>query len=478
MSSRSRPREAAAGDPLGRRECSLRAPRTFTHPGLLPHAVNSLGLLVGFLVVTFLGVVSGIATGLSPGLHVNNVAALVLATQSAWGAFIAGVVPGAVDPDTVGLLLACYLLATAASHAVFDFIPSVFLGAPTEETALATLPGHRLLLMGQGAKAVALAARGAVLGTAFALVVVFPLRILLADPVGLAERFRGWAPWFLVFVLAALLLSEARGRKWRRVARAAWVQTLAAVLGIAVLRGISPLDSGVVLFPLFSGLFGLPSLLFGLRSRPGDIPSQRIEPLRALSREDVGSAIRGTMAGASVSWLPGLSGGAAATLASLRFRKPIGPTQFMVVLGAVSTSTALLSVAVLFMIHRARSGAAAAVAELLPDSGAWSNPLATPSSLLILLAASGLATAVSAPLSARVARFVANRWSASDPRHISAASILVLILLLGFVTGGPGLAIAAVSTVVGLVPVALRVRRVHLMASLLVPVLIGSLVVA
>ncbi|HKW42578.1 MAG TPA: tripartite tricarboxylate transporter permease, partial [Thermoplasmata archaeon] len=121
--------------------------------------MNSLGLLVGFLVVTFLGVVSGIATGLSPGLHVNNVAALVLATQSAWGAFIAGVVPGAVDPDTVGLLLACYLLATAASHAVFDFIPSVFLGAPTEETALATLPGHRLLLMGQGAKAVALAAR-------------------------------------------------------------------------------------------------------------------------------------------------------------------------------------------------------------------------------------------------------------------------------------------------------------------------------
>ncbi|HKW43821.1 MAG TPA: hypothetical protein VJP06_06500, partial [Thermoplasmata archaeon] len=110
--------------------------------------------------------------------------------------------------------------------------------------------------------------------------------------------------------------------------------------------------------------------------------------------------------------------------------------------------------------------------------GAWSNPLATPDSLLILLAASGLATAVSAPLSARVARFVANRWSASDPRHISAASILVLILLLGFVTGGPGLAIAAVSTVVGLVPVALRVRRVHLMASLLVPVLIGSLVVA
>lgn len=431
--------------------------------------------LVGFLLFTLLGVASGIATGLSPGLHINNVAALVLATQSAWTSFIASVLPDAADSGTVGLLLASYLLATAASHAVFDFIPSVFLGAPTEDTALATLPGHRLLLVGQGAKAVALAARGAVLGTALALVGLIPLRVLLADPIGLAERFRSWSPWFLVFVLSALLASEARGKRWRRIARAAWVQVLAGILGIATLRGLSPLDSGAVLFPLFSGLFGIPSLLFGLRSRPGEIPVQRIEPLRPLSRDDIASAVRGTFAGASVSWLPGLSGGAAATLASLRVRKPIGPTQFMVVLGAVSTSTALLSVAVLFMIHRARSGAAVAVADLLGDLGSWSSPLGTPASLLVLLAATGLATAIAAPLAARMAQLIARRWSISDPRRISAVSIIVLAILLGFVSGLPGLAIAVLAAVVGLVPVALRVRRVHLMAALLVPVLLGYL---
>ncbi|HSS44211.1 MAG TPA: tripartite tricarboxylate transporter permease, partial [Thermoanaerobaculia bacterium] len=362
------------------------------------------GFVLGFLLFTLLGVASGIATGLSPGLHINNVAALVLATRSTWASFIASVFPDAADSETVGLLLACYLLAAAASHAVFDFVPSVFLGAPTEDTALATLPGHRLLLVGQGAKAVALAARGAVLGTAFALVVLIPLRLLLADPVDLAARFRSWSPLFLIFVISALLASEARGRRWRRVARAAWVQAVAGLLGIAVLRGLSPLDSGTVLFPLFSGLFGIPSLLFGLASRAGDIPAQRIEPLRRLSRDDVASAIRGTLAGASVSWLPGLSGGAAATLASLRLRKPIGPTQFMVVLGAVSTSTSLLSVAVLFMIQRARSGAAVAVADLLIDPGRWSNPIATPASLLLLLVATGLATAIAAPLAARIAR--------------------------------------------------------------------------
>src|SRR5207245_9993767 len=178
-----------------------------------------------------------------------------------------------VDRADAGLFLSCFLLAAAGSHAVFDFVPTVFLGAPTEDTALATLPGHRLLLVGQGAKAVALAARGALLGTAFAVVALVPLRFLLADPVRLADHFRPWPPAFVGFVLAAVLASELRGRKRvPRLARAVWVQALAAGLGIAVLRGPSLVAPDAVLFPLFSGLFGIPSLLLGLRARPGSIP--------------------------------------------------------------------------------------------------------------------------------------------------------------------------------------------------------------
>src|SRR5437867_11641502 len=207
-----------------------------------------------------LGLLAGALTGLSPGLHVNNVAALVLATQAAFAGFLAALVPDiSAEPETMGLLLSCFLLATAGSHAVFDFIPAVFLGAPTEDTALATLPGHRLLLVGQGAKAVALAARGALLGSAFAVVALVPLRLLLAEPIGLADRFRPWTPIFLVCVLAAVLASEWRGRsRVRRVLCAVWVQTLAAGLGIAVLRGPSLVDPGAVLSPPFSGLFGIP----------------------------------------------------------------------------------------------------------------------------------------------------------------------------------------------------------------------------
>ncbi|HEX9340412.1 MAG TPA: tripartite tricarboxylate transporter permease [Thermoplasmata archaeon] len=429
---------------------------------------------LGFLFVALLGVLTGVLTGLSPGLHVNNVAAFVLATGPAWASFLASVLPEA-GPSDVGIFLSVYLLATAATHAVFDFIPSVFLGAPAEGSALATLPGHRLLLVGQGAKAVALAARGVVLGTAFAVLALIPLRTVLADPIGLADRFRPWSAAFLAFVLAALLLSEFRGRKTHRVRRAAWVQALAGVLGVAALRGPTPLEAGVILFPLFSGLFGVPSLIVGMRARPGTIPFQRLEPLRPINREDVRSAIRGTLAGASVSWLPGLSGGAAATIASLRVRKSTGPSQFMVVLGAVSSSTALLSVAVLYMIHRSRSGAAVAVDRLLPEYGAWPEPFRIPASLLVLIGGTVLATAVAAPLAVRTARWVAVRSSTANPRRLCGASLAAIVILLAIVSGPVGLAVAAIAAIVGLVPIALRVRRVHLMASLLVPVLVGYL---
>lgn len=449
----------------------------FTRGGRRSSGVTGVGLLVGFLLLTLLGVLAGCLTGLSPGLHVNNVAALVLAMRGAWAGLVSALFPGASsDSASSGLLISCFLLATAASHAVFDFIPSVFLGAPTEDTALATLPGHRLLLVGQGAKAVALAARGALLGTALAAVAVFPLRFLLSDPIDLAERFRPWTAPFLVFVLGAIVVSDLRWtNRMRRAARAVWVQLLAAILGIAVLRGPPLVEPAAVLFPLFSGLFGIPNLLVGLRGRAGRIPRQRLEPIRGISFGDGWSALRGTLAGASVSWLPGLSGGAAATLASIGTRRRVGPGQFMVVLGAVSTSTAVLSVAVLFMIHRARSGAAAAIRTLIGDLPAWSDPWSTPGSLVALILAAVLATAIAAPLAARLSLQVAARWSRFNTRRLSAISLLAVLALIGLVTGPVGLAVTGLASLVGLVPVALGVRRIHLMASLLVPVLLSSL---
>ncbi len=431
----------------------------------------------GLLLATFLGTATGLLTGLAPGLHVNNVAALVVATKAGWFAAFGVLAPAwAIEPGGVALLAACYLLAAASSHAVVDFVPSVFFGAPTEETALSLLPGHRLLLRGQGPKAVALAARGSVLGAFLAVVLLVPLRTLLSDPVGLADAFRPWAPVFLAGLLAALLVTEARSRhRARRVAGSALVQLLAGALGLVALRGPAIVDPNTALFPLFAGLFGLPNLILSLRTRPGAIPPQRNERLGPFGRADLVHATRGAVAGAAVSWLPGLSGGAAATLASATSRRTISPPAFMVVLGAVSTSTTILSVAVLFMIGKTRCGTAVAVRDFLGWPAPWADPLQVPLVLGALVVASILAVTCAAPISAALARALGPRWSDLDPRRLSAATLGGITLLLAIASGPWGLALAAFSALVGAVPIRIGVRRVHLMAALLVPVLVGYL---
>jgi len=119
--------------------------------------MDSLALIGAVLGMTFLGVGAGTLTGLAPGIHVNNVAALVLATRAAWGSLIALLAAGP-SPEETSLLLSVFLVAATVAHAVLDFVPSVFLGAPSEEVGT-LLPGHRMLLSGDGATAVALAGR-------------------------------------------------------------------------------------------------------------------------------------------------------------------------------------------------------------------------------------------------------------------------------------------------------------------------------
>lgn len=436
-----------------------------------------LAFLAAFTLLVLLGLGTGAVTGLAPGLHVNNVAAVVLATRASWIALVLG--PWSMaEPSALGLLLSCYLLATAVSHGIFDFVPSVFLGAPTEETALSILPGHRMLLEGDGPKAVALAARGAVLGTAMAAVVLLPLRWLLGEPIGLADAFRPWTWLFLIAMLAAMLATELRGRRHRarRLVRAAWVQLLAGLLGVAVLRGPSGIDPNIALFPLFSGLFGMPNLVLAMWTKPGKIPEQQLGFLDPVDRDQIGHAARGALAGAAVSWLPGLSGGAAATLASAgSSRRRPNPGAFMVLLGAVSASTAILSVAVLFIIGRARSGTAAAVLSLLGSVEAWASTDAVPEAVAWLMVASVISAAIAAPLAAMLGRSLGPQWSRRDPRVLSGATLVALLLLILAAAGFVGAAIAALACIVGLVPVRMGVRRIQMMSCLLVPVLLSYL---
>jgi putative membrane protein len=104
--------------------------------------------LFDLIFACIIGVLCGVVTGLIPGIHVNTV-----------GAFVFSASPFLLysySPE----VLAVFLLSMSISHALLEFIPSMFLGVPDEGTVLSVMPGHYLLLQGRGKEAIRLVSLG------------------------------------------------------------------------------------------------------------------------------------------------------------------------------------------------------------------------------------------------------------------------------------------------------------------------------
>lgn len=459
---------------------------------------------VAAAIFTLFGVVAGTGTGLAPGLHVNNVALVLLASREAFEYAILSVFPVAAAPELIAIE-SSFIMGTVIGHGFLDFIPSVYLGAPEEETALSVLPGHRMLLAGNAHIAIRLASIGALAGVALSLPLLLPVRFVLGPPLDGHDRMRGAIGFVLLAIVGALILSERERRapskfggdyvispRSRQRLLALGFLLGSGALGFVLLDtewfsawnwfpfASHPTDFGsLVLFPLFTGLFGFSTLALSSRSRT-NIPPQRLarESLKLDRKRFARGLLSGTVAGACVSWLPGLSSGAATALAQFLSRghddaSEDAQREFMVALGAVSTATSMFTVSVLFIIDRARSGVAVAIREL--NAGQvpmWTVPSEPPFLLLVVALSAAIAALVSYPVALGFSRLAA-RWIHRIRYDVLARVVLgILAVLLLFLAGTAGLLIAILAGVLGLGPPLAGVKRVHLMGCLVVPVVL------
>ena len=82
-------------------------------------------MLLEILAAILIGSSFGIVTGITPGVHINLVAALLL--------IISPILLQYFSP----FILATVIIAMSIVHTFLDFIPGCFLGAPDESTAMA-----------------------------------------------------------------------------------------------------------------------------------------------------------------------------------------------------------------------------------------------------------------------------------------------------------------------------------------------------
>jgi putative membrane protein len=242
---------------------------------------------------------------------------------------------------------------------------------------------------------------------------------------------------------------------------------------------------GWAFLPLFTGLFGLPTLLMSLSSRP-TIPQQYISMKERISRKEKAKGLAfGTFTGSFLSWFPGITSSEAALLASQASASVKrdedeedggkATERFMVTVSAINVANALSNFVALFVILRTRSGAAKATGDILGSNLiGWDHVLPVPWQLGLILIAILVSSTMAYFMTMRLAKLFAEKFHRVPYRKLVLGIIVFLVILVVMMSGPLGVMILVIATLLGLIPPTVGVRRVHLIGALIVPVLFSS----
>ncbi len=391
------------------------------------------------MIALSLGMLLGIFTGLTPGVHTNLLAVLLVSASPLLLAY------------TEVLVLAVFIIALSVTNTFVDAIPSIFLGAPDSDMALGVLPGHRYLLRGFGYMAVKLTLIGS-FGALILSIIIFPFSIPLVRFV--YPVVEGYIGYMLIAVVLFMIMRDNK-KLW-----AVFVFLAAGSLGIVVLN-MNGLEQP--LFPMLSGIFGVSTLVISLRDTCS-IPEQKTEQRIKLKKgHAVKALLSGQFSGFITAVFPGL-GAAQAAVISMQITRKLGDHGFMILIGSINTVNFVLSISALYAIDKARNGSIVAISEVMGDVGIRAS--------IVFLAAALVSGAVSVYATLRIAKVFSSLMTRVNYRALVAFVIIFIALLVIVLTGPLGFLVLLVSTAVGIIPAEVKVTRTHGMGCLLLPVIL------
>ena len=249
-------------------------------------------MIIEILLFTFFGIGLGTVVGLLPGAHINNILPLILSLSFFF---------------TSPYYLAVFIVSIAVTQIFISYIPSIFFGAPDENTALSVLPGHKLLLEGRGHEAIKLTIVGGIgaLITSLIFISVFANYF-----VRLYEISRPYIQYAIALVVLIMIVME---KKLKRILATTLIIALSGFFGVLVLNS-SLVTQQNVLFPVLSGMFGLSTIIISISQR-AKIPEQQEDSTMQIKNLDIiKSILLGSVAGIIVGFLPAIGVSQAATM--------------------------------------------------------------------------------------------------------------------------------------------------------------------
>jgi len=394
-------------------------------------------MILEILLALILGVTAGTITGLVPGVHINLVALLLFISSSLLLQFFSPI------------SLAVFIIAMATVHCFLDFVPSIFLGAPEEATALSVLPGHRLLMQGRGYEAVKLTVLGSYIGLILILILA-PLFILFLP--SLYSSIAIAIPYILIAASLFLIIKEEK--KF-------WALFLFVMSGILGMLSLNFFVINQPLFPLLTGLFGASTLIISV-SQKTKVPKQKIICGKIDNKEARNSIIAGVISGPLCSFLPGLGASQAAVLGS-SFTK-LSEKGFLILLGIIGVLVSGLNFIALYAINKPRSGAAVIVGKLVSDLSL--------NSLLVFLVSMLISGSIAVLLAIFFAKIFARNIEKINYSKICMGVLGFLVILSILISGWFSLIVLLIATCLGLIANLIGIKRIHLMGCLILPVIL------
>lgn len=393
--------------------------------------------IIAIAIALCAGLVGGVITGLAPGLHSNLVAVFLvaLAAKPFFKSF---------DP----LILATAIVALAITQTLVDFIPSVYLGAPTEDTILSILPGHALLKEGKAHEAIISTSGGAIFGITASLLLTWPL-------IKLAPIIQSHITTAIPFALIALIIYMIARED--NPLPAIMVTLTAGFLGYATLN----IPVKEPLLPLLTGLFGTSSLIASLKEKATLPPQETISIRQSLpEKEEIKKTVFSTIFIAPIcTFLPAVGSGYASLIAAEI--SDYSKKGFLFLNGAMNMIAMFWSFPLIYAIQKARTGAAASVSDIL--TGISTSEIVTISIVAFVTCI------IAFPITLAISKRCANLITRISYQKVSIIILLLVTLLVIIMSRSLGLLILATSTSLGLYALQSKIKRTHLMACLIIP---------
>ncbi|MCD7781360.1 MAG: tripartite tricarboxylate transporter permease, partial [Methanosphaera sp.] len=410
--------------------------------------------MISIIIALIIGIIVGIITGLIPGLHVNTVGIIIFSASTTLLEY--------TDSTTI----CSFLVSLALTHAMLEFIPSLLLAVPNEDTIVSIQPAHRLLFKGKGRYVIRLVSLGGY-GSLILLIILIPVLFIVLPVV--YDILKDYIGYLLVIVMALMIYFTNKNTRSRLYSLLIFL--VSGILGLVILNGNMGENLGLLV--MLSGLFSISSLLYSININ-SHIPKQEDFNGVIIDNGFKKSVFAGSISGCILGLLPGLGPAQGTVIAqTLTFNKEFKSEEFIVTNSGINVCDTLFSLIAIYLINNPRSAISVYVETLLGD--------VTLGYIVLFIFISVISVSISCILSIPIGDWLINNIERVDYQKLSGLIIIVLsifIVCYTFFVGGCiwyVLLCYITSISLGMIVNVVDISKSNLMGVLIVPSIITYL---